>query len=500
MDKKQQAKSREFTISAGFILCICFFLMHGTAPAQTTTQVPDHTGSPKATLRGWEENLLLFIMDRSHNTGGTYYDRGLFRMYTHEMDPEYQTDLFTYRFSYFEDYQWYQASQAYRTNMGSINTPDFAISSILKNTISMGEKGLFSIQAHQQEDRRAQRLLFRIGYRHTLGDAHQIGFTQTLTQKKPDIDGTLYYRYGDSSSGYITAGLTLLDWFNNIVSDVAIHRKSDYDVRHIYSRQPFLYTLRLESPQLGIFRGEATAGVQTQSRATVNRREFPDEDYNLLEWTHYQGVLLEAEWYGVTAGVIFQRTFARMERSPAEDSEYELDFGNRQRTLRGGIYATWQWHGLGFEQWFWVERNNDTQFDDNPEAYLEQNPDIRRGRYPFFFKEVHRWNKSRIFYRHGNRGIRAYIEHNGDWRDIAYEDENHPVRARDYRSYYHNQIVSRTERITLSLGYQFSQDFWFEFGASYDLDGDLVSGNDRILGNRVISRFDGGFGRIFLSW
>ncbi|HKK25064.1 MAG TPA: hypothetical protein VJ941_05520, partial [Gracilimonas sp.] len=60
----------------------------------------------RATLYGWENNTKLFIKDLSGNYGGRFYDRGLFRMHTHSMDMEYQLDMLTYQFSFFDEYEW----------------------------------------------------------------------------------------------------------------------------------------------------------------------------------------------------------------------------------------------------------------------------------------------------------------------------------------------------------------------------------------------------------
>lgn len=443
----------------------------------------------------------LFIKDRSNNFGGYYYNRGLFRMHTPNMALEYQLDLFTYRFSYFDDYEWFNQENGFRSFVGSLNTPVFAVKSELKNSLKTGENGSVLIHGYQQEDLRANRGLFTIGYAHHLGRNHNIGIMHSLGQKKTDLDATMFYSYGTGNSGKITAEITLLDWANNFASNLTEERKSEFEIRHSYSRKPYQFTLRLESPQFWIFRGEAVASVQPRSRAEVSEKELPGQNYITDDWVNYQAALLEATFRGGSAGVIFQRTFARMQREPAENSGYELDFGNRQKKLRGGIFFTWQWRSFGVEQWFWIERNEDRQFDENPEAYIEQDPNISNSnRYPFNFKEIRRFNKTRIFYKPEGKFLSAFIEHNGDWRKPAYDGLSETVRAVGYRTYYPNHIVPRNERLTLGFGFRFSERSNLTLGASLDLDNDLNHGFGYARENPKPAVFDGGFGRLQILW
>jgi len=455
---------------------------------------------------GWETDLRLFIKDRANNLGGFSYDRGLFRMTTVPMDMEYQIDLFTYRHSYFDDYRWNNSSSenGFRSSLGSINTSTFALRSQLISELTLNGHSSLSITAHQQEDLRAKRGLIYLDYRRILSQQHQVGIAHTLSQTKSDLDATFYYRYGDIERGSITGEVTALDWANNIVSDISSGRDSDYDIRQLYSRIPMLYTLRLQSPQIGIFRGEAVAAVQPQSRSEVSRVDRPDQNYLQNDWVNYQAALLEATYKNLTAGIIYQRTFARMERSPADGSTYEFDYGNRQIQQRGGIYFTWQWRGFGIEQWFWIERNRDEQFDENPQAFAAQEPQFDKfgaspDRYPFDFKEIRRFNKTRLFYAPPNRLLSIYLEHNGDWRDLGMD--GHPtIPARNYRNYYQNHILERTERLTLGIGFNFSKYAVMTVGASLDLDGDLLHGVGWERENASRSYFDGGFGQLQILW
>ena len=460
---------------------------------------------PRATLKGWENNLRLTIKDRSNNVGGFYYDRGLFRMHTPEMSPEHALDIFTYRFSYFEDYEWLKSDNGFRTFAGSLNTPVFVVQSEFKSTLSTSDNGNFSIHAVQQEHLRAKRGLFLLGYIHRLGDMHSVGISHTLGQQKTDLDATFSYIFGTEETGWITADVTLLDWANNFVSELSTERQSEFEIRQTYSRKPYLFTLRLESPQVWIFRGEAVASFQPRSAAEVSRRDFPGENFRLEDWVNYQGALLEARFPGGTAGVIYQRTFARMEREPAPGSDYQLDYGNRQVQQRAGLYLTYKWKSFGIEQWFWIERNRDQQFDENPDAYATQDSNVRSydnrpDRYPFDFNEMRRFNKTRLFYEPEGRLISLFLEHNGDWRTPAFDGQSSTVRAISYRNYYPNHIVARNERLTLGVGFAFSEHANLTLGVSLDLDHDLYNGWGNRRPDASPAYFDGGFGRLQVMW
>lgn len=489
-----------------FLLFLSFLLVSTLFLPQYMQAQNNSSLSRKATLIGWETNLRLFIKDRANNLGGFSYDRGLFRMTTVPMDMEYQLDLFTYRHSYFDDYRWYNSglNNGFRSSFGSINTATFALKSELKSELSLNKNSSLQITAHQQEDLRARRGLIFLDYTHKLSSQNQIGATHTLSQTKSDIDASFYYKYGDIDHGQITAEVTALDWANNLVSDLSSERNTDFDIRQVYSRIPVLYTVRLQSPEIGIFRGEAVASVQPQSRAEVFRVDKPDKNYLQNDWVNYQAALIEATYGNLTAGIIYQRTFARMEREPASESNYEFDYGNRQIQQRGGFYFTWQWRSFGIEQWLWIERNRDEQFDENPEAYAAQEPQFEKfgaspERYPFDFREVRRFNKTRLFYAPEDRLISVYLEHNGDWRDLGMD--GHPtIPARNYRNYYQNHIIERSERLTLGIGFNFSKYAVMTLGASLDLDGDLLHGVGWERENASRSYFDGGFGRLQIVW
>jgi hypothetical protein len=455
----------------------------------------------KATLSNWKNNLRLFALDRSDNYGGFYYDRGLFRMHTPEMSPEYRIDLNTYFFSPFEDYLWAESENGFRSVMGSLSTPVFAVRSEFKNVLEISSGNTFTISAFQQEDLQARRGLFIIGYNHRLGESHTLGIEHTLSNKKTDLDVSLHYTYQKEGQGKIAAEIAILDWANNLVTGLSAERQNEFEIRHEYLRKPYLFSLHAESPKMGLYRGELLFAFQPKSRAEVVQRELPDQNFILSEHFSIRGALFEMQFAGGSTGIIYQHTVARMTRNAASASEYPLDFGNRQEVLRGGFYLTYQWRDFGLEQWLWIERNRDHQFDNNPEAYALQDPYVRSlNRYPFTFNELRRFNKTKLFYRPDEQLIGFFAEHNGDWRTPEFDGRSETVAAISYRSYYPNHIVARNERLTFGVDLRFSERTRLTLGASIDLDEDLYNGFGLPRDDPRPAFFDGGFGRLLILW
>ena len=464
----------------------------------------DAFSQQSATIFEWEKNIQLFIKDRANNYGGTYYNRGLFRMHTPPMDMEYQLDIFTYRFSLFDDYEWSRSDNGFRSYVGSLSTTNFAVFSEVKNRVELSEKSVVTINAYQQEDLRVKRGLISLGYIYRFGSHHSAGISHFLGQQKNDLDASFFYRYNPPDRGSIKLKYTALDWANNIVSGLNETRGSNFEKLHRYTKHPSFFSFNARSPHVGRFRGELAAGYQPESSALVIRNG-PDQNNSVRnDWVNYQSALLEASFNRATIGIVYQRTFARMEEFPADNSNFDLDYGNSQQQVRGGFYLQFEVGSFGAEQWFWIERNSDLQFDSNPEAYVEQDPVFTEtGRsaslYPFHFREVRRFNKSRIFFSPASSPFTFILEHNGDWRTPENKSGNRAA-AREYRNYYPNHILERNERLTFSTEIKFSDRALLLLGASIDLDGDKLHGFGWEREDAEYALFDGGFGRFTIRW
>jgi len=455
-----------------------------------------------ATLMGWEERTLNFMLDRSHNYGGTNYNRGLFRRNINLMSPEHEIDLLTYRFTPIEDFAWTQSDHAYRLSFGSLNAIDFAVENKIKSAYEIDGRNELLINGTHEENLRTSRFFFRLGYEHHFKGGHHVGGKHTFTDDKSDLDLTAYYRYGSLQNGMIYAGITLLDWTGNVVQDLAADSDNqyndNYDETFNYLTKPRLINIKLVSPELGNFRGEFLAGLQTYMKKEVSTAsdtlDFVDE-----EWAHYVGALLEYRHPVGLAGLIYKRRFSKLRRQPTAGSAFEEDFSNWQFSDRFGFFATGGLNNFRLEHWLWFERNVDrllgsTVPDDLAPDYL---PNERQ---PFNFIEHRIKIKSSLKYGSLRKGIQLGLEFHADYRNPqGPRNPQNGVRNFDFRRIY-PIVRNRNERLTFTLGYRVNKKFHFLGGISYDLDKDKQSGIGlpRITGTPTW--FDGGFGRVSVRW
>lgn len=439
------------------------------------------------------------MLDRSHNYGGTHFNRGLFRDHLVEMSPEHEIDLMTYRFTIVDDYEWEMAPQAYRLSMGSLNATNFAIENIIKSDISINASNEIEIEGYQAENIRANRLLFNLGYQHTLAGRHHIGARHTLTEEKSDLDATFFYRYGNFQKGMLELDFTVMDWAGNVVQDLAADSRNRYNKRyettHHYSNSPELLSIKFVSPEIANLKAEFVGGVQTFSRKTVTQHA---DSMNFIdrEWAHYLGGMFEYSRSHFTVGVTFQRTFSKLKRRPAPNSNYDLNFGNWQVTNTFGLFATGRLSFLRLEQWIWYGRNIDRL--QGPKVPADLRPP-QEARIPFNYVEKPLKLKSRLLYDPDVSGFKTGLEFHAEYVHPQGEKASNGVRNYDFRRVY-NIIKDYNQRLTYTIGYRFSPHFYLLAGISYDLDKDKQSGIGLPKVTGTPTWFDGGFGRFTISW
>lgn len=444
----------------------------------------------RATLLGWEAEIKRFMLDRAHNYGGTHFGRGLFRENIPPLTPEHEIDLMTYRFTEMDDYAWERAEQGYRLYMGSLNAKKFAVENHFKSTIVINEGSTFRISGIQAENFRVDRFFVALNFEKSFAGSHKVGFNHTVSRAKGDLDAGFYYQYGNPENGMVKLETTFLDWASNVTEKLAHESENeynDYAVISHYERRPQLFSAQLLSPETGRLRGELLAGIQTLLDKTVSPEdtlEFRDR-----EWAHYAGALLEYHDRLLTVGATFKRTFSKLKRNPLAGSSYEPEFRNWQVTDQYGIYASADvYKKIRLEQWLWFENNIDRlQGDPVPE-------DLR----PFDFVERRIKIKSRLLYDSGKIGLKTGIEFHADYRYPQGEEIN-GLRNRTYRTIYQN-VRDTDERLTFTIGYRISPHFYLLGGLSYDLDMDYISGFGRPRATGTPTWFDGGFGRLTVTW
>ncbi|TYP94963.1 hypothetical protein LX73_0257 [Fodinibius salinus] len=466
------------------------------------TEIVAQDSTSHATLQGWEQRTLNFMLDRSHNFGGTNFNRGLFRYNINLMSPEHEIDLLTYRYTLIDDYKWMATDQGYRSTFGSLNATNFAVENKVKTTYHINDKNTLLISGTHEENLRASRFLFRLGYEHQLATNHYVGIEPTLSNDKSDLDLTAYYRYGNPGKGMIYVGITKLDLAANIVQGLADDSENKYnktyDETFQYKTSPGLINVRLESPQWHNFRAELRAGYQTYSRKRVNP-SADTLDYFDEEWAHFVGALLEYNHPLGVVGVTYQRRFSKLRRQPAPNSDFTNDFTNRQFSDSGGFFITGTVDKLHLEHWMWLERNVDRLKGANVPQNLGPNYSPNNGR-SFNFVEHRLKIKSELSYGSRIKGLQAGLAYHADYRHPQGEKgPNRGVRNFDYRSVYPT-VRDRSDRLTFTIGYRLNKNFLFEGGLSYDMDKDRQSGIGvpRVTGEQTW--FDGGFGRLSLQW
>ena len=451
------------------------------------------------TLFKWEQRMRNFMLDRAHNYGGTHYNRGLFREHINEMSPEHNLDLITYRYSLLEDYRWKLAQNAYRLSLGSLNATDFAIENAVKSRIPVNDKNQVIIEGYHEENIRANRFLFHLGYKRSLGKRHHVGVRHTLTREKADLDATVFYRYGSYTDGMVELDLTFMDWGSNVVQRLAEDSRNkwnkSYEVTHQYTHSPKLLSLRLSSPQQGRLKAELLGGVQIYARKRVevhaDTSRYLDE-----EWAHYAGALLEYQHSRFTLGLTYTRTFSKLRRKPAENSTYELDFGNRQITNQFGFYGVGRIGPFRLEQWVWYGYDLDRLQGEKVPGDLKNHSFERIS---FDYREEPISLKSKLQYSAVEKGITTGLEFNAEYSRPQGERAENGVVSFDFRRTY-SIVRDYNARFTYTIGYRISPQFYFLAGISYDLDGDSQTGRgtEKVIGDPTW--FDGGFGRFSISW
>lgn len=445
-----------------------------------------------ATLRGWTNEIQRVIYNREAHFGGRFYQHGLFRFFTREMDYEYEMDIATINPTPLDTYDFWSSDNALQSSFGSLNYQRFVVKTKFRSIIPLKNSSYVRLQGIQEQNLRTDNFFFYPGYYRKLGTFHTVGMRHTLSRYKADLDASFYYRLGNNSSGFIEAGASILDWPNNIVHTLITNSDRDYEVKQKYTRQPFLFSLQAESPKHPFLRAELSAGIQTESKAQVVRAATPDSSFTNREQVHYLGGLIEYFQPTFTAGLIYQREFTKMSRYPDDpSSQYSLNFGNREIMNRLGSYITKLfWGRLRVEQWTWYEYNRDRLWGSSvPEGWL-----------PFHFRENRLRMKSMLLYRRPDKGFQGGFELNLDHRYVLGEESGGTINL-DFRRNYPDQVSGNNQRISLKFGYHNAERINFMVGVSYDLDGDLTSGWGTPSPNRnEPSRFDGGFAQMTFRW
>ncbi|MEX2585456.1 MAG: hypothetical protein WD315_03620 [Balneolaceae bacterium] len=499
-----------------FFLLLFLWIPTGLIAQNGTVQPETNSGEAKQrviddpppalrynSLFEWEEKTRMMILDRYHNHGGLFYDRGLFRFTNLSMTKEHSLNLITYNFTPAEQYDWYyRAENSFRTWFGSYNLGMFLQGAQIRNYVTVSDRLTLPIQITRRFDMQAERALIQLGLDYRINENHTAGFSHTLTHQKPDLDATIFYRYGQPDSGFAEVSASALDWANNAAYNLSQRRGTDAPELRKYESAPFFFHLRAGGPVPFVqrLRGELVAGLQTPLNAISELGQSGGEEFRDREMARYAGGLIEYAVTDFTIGATLRQTWARFHRTDAGEPEgHPTDYGNYQIQTTAGIFASTQYGRFYLDSRAWYHFNKDHEYDIQPRT----SPYVDGYTYvPFTFRE-NRWQyQHRIGYNPDRRGFTISAEWSADHRNFlegAYDWEGGTVYGFDYRQMYPYQLTTLNTRITLMWGFRFNEFSSFVMGASYDLDGDRTGGfyeNDI----HPHTHFDGGFARFVLYW
>lgn len=439
-----------------------------------------------ATLHGWKEEVRLALLDQRHAYGGLYYDRGAMRRLTPDMDHEYGLDITTAGFTLADDAAWYRSASGFRSYAGSIDKSRFATKSHFRQRVDLANRHTFLLEGIQQEDLRVQRAWVEIGYAYRIAPGHQIGVSQTAGSYKPDLDLTLSYAMGGRERGRLLVELTSLDVFNDLIFETIGADPALEDTVRRYQSPPLLVALEVETPRLrGAWRGlrgEMMLGWQPEVEARVASQRSESDPFRWRSAFRYAGMLAEYQYGPVTAGASYRHIYSLAGRAPDSVERSASGYVSEQAQHALTLYLLGAWRAWKTELWAARAFHRDEQSGTN----------FEQARLPAAFRFDERtWalraRASRIPLDSGFRyGVGFALQ------DRSYDGFD--ALAPLLRFENEQMQAPRNSRFTLRAGYQFRPGAHLIFGANLDLDG------DSFYSDRGLTRYDGAFGRLTLTW
>lgn len=476
-------------------LCLALWLIVGaTAGAQT---VPDTTASahaetrPSATLKPWRDGLRRYEYDRNHSERGIYFDRGLYRRSTFQMDHEYLLDKQTIAFSMAEDAIWASpgAHVGYRGASGSADIGHLASEHEFRARMPLSGPFTFVGSAWLQDDQQAQRGVAYVGFDYALTpsnpERHKLTFRQTFASFKADLDFSLGYAHRDAAGNELAASITSLDVISDLVFEVIGVDPVHADTIRAYASPPVaLEWMASSAPRLVgsvPVRGEISGSWAPTTDARIDIRSRPDGPFRFELGYATLGLLAEAQLPFATVGARFVSASSRIERGLVSGSTSSSSYNSIQSDLAGGVFGLarhgdWRAEILA-ERGRYTDIQSGADFSassiDGPLDYLETYTRVRASAERVPAHGVRASLTYNVFDRCFERGV----------AEIA------PV----FR--YVLDSAPFNHRIGVDAGYQFRPGAWFTFGASFDIDGDTFYTN-----RDGPTRFDGAYGRIVVVY
>ncbi len=347
---------------------MCLFGLAVKAAAQV-----DSLPEEGATLRGWEEQRWLTILDR----GGAYYgrlsERGILQRFNGAMDSEYRLDLISSSPSLTETYTWYTHDSGARLWAGSVDHIRLALQGEFKARLSLGAGWSADARFYLRDDLNAQRALALLGLRKSLfGGRGQAFVRGTLNAIKPEIDLELGYSLLPSI-GDITLAIGALDLFSDFIYQGLEPGPEETDTLLDYSTHPFTFRTALDIQIARAWRLEGYGLVLTPTRITAESQTDPEAGFVQDERYAYAGGLLEWQPSKRTVfGGFGTWVQARVDRAALPAGRPEDDFDLTERTTELGLYGIH--HPLGrLSTELWLARVRRTEDRVRPDTLAAEN-------------------------------------------------------------------------------------------------------------------------------
>jgi hypothetical protein len=437
-------------------------------------------------LDPWLQSLRIGMLDQRSGYGGLFSDRGSSPRYTPSMDHEYHIDLRSAGFDEWRVDGWHRRSNGVRSYAGSIHRSAFATTTDVRHLEQLTARQAFLFAVRQQDDLSARRLFLEVGYDINVTGRHVIGVRHTGGGFKPDLDAGLVYRADLRTAGFAQASVTFLDYANNFIYDVLGTDPALDDTVRSYRRIPVLLEGRWHSPINIPIDIDIAGGLMLPAHADIERWPDPSFSMSTRHTMRYAAAALGYRTGWLKVGLAHRYSEEARAFSSAPGSTADRNHESRQRTHWSSVSAAGSWPAgrshdlrvsLSANRLTYIDRQEGTRFSGSsiPE--------------PFRLEE-RRWESSTrvdiIPIRRGLRGGIALLTDSRDYREGMDVFERHYLTFRQW---------SPNQRFSLHAGHQVRPGAFIDVGVSIDIDGD-----DFYTDGRGMTRFDGGFGRLQVTW
>lgn len=334
------------------------------APPPATAQQRDRPSPAPAdtlghaTLRAWEEELWLTLLDREDSFDGRFSDHGILKRFPPSIDSKYLLDLHSSRFPPMESHDWYRRTNGFRWRGTSITTLELASLAKFKAAVPLGESWRADIHLDQASNPSFDGSTVRIDFSRVLGRARRVFAGLHLDPHKRGGDVWVGTDWSTATT-QVTAQVVVLDFLNNLLYgplDAAGQTIADSVV--VYERQPVALRtaadLRLsESVRLEVF-----GSVFFPSRVMTHAEEDEALGFALEESVWYAGALLEwAPTPRLLVSGSATNVSAHSERRPNSPAALVQGYELSERTTEIEVFFAfrpserWTIGGTGVRKW-----------------------------------------------------------------------------------------------------------------------------------------------------